>query len=61
MATFYLILEISALLGVIIFPLAGQKKARMNHKKQELSDLYVNEKGYLEYVNDDKDHHLPVH
>ena len=62
MATFYLILEISALLGVIIFPLAGPKKARAPKKrKQELSNLHVNENGYLEYIKNDKDSHHPVH
>jgi len=60
MATFYLILEISALLGVIIFPLAGPKKAKAKKRPQELSNLYVNENGYLEYVKNDKDRH-PVH
>jgi hypothetical protein len=61
MATFYLILEISALLGVIIFPLAGPKKAKIKKRDQELSNLFINENGHLEYINDDKDHHLPVH
>lgn len=60
MTTFYLILEISALLGVIIFPLASSKKVRTNSRKQQLSDLYVNEKGHLEYISDGKDR-LPVH
>jgi hypothetical protein len=61
MATFYLALEISALLAVIIFPIAGPKlKAKI--KRPELSNLYVNENGYLEYsTKDDKDQHLPVH
>jgi len=61
MATFYLILEVTALLGVIIFPLAGPKKAKTKRRDQELSNLFVNEDGYLEYINDDEDHHLPVH
>lgn len=61
MATFYLILEITGLLGVIIFSLRGPKKARVKKHPQELSDLYVNEHGYLEYINDDKDHHLHIH
>lgn len=62
MSTFYLTLEISALLGVIVFPLAGPKKFRVKKKRaQELSNLHVNENGYLEYIWDDKDHHLPVH
>ncbi|MGN6179305.1 MAG: hypothetical protein ACTHNW_08995 [Mucilaginibacter sp.] len=60
MATFYLILEIAAFLGVIIFPLAGPKKAKTQKRTQELSNLFVNEQGYLEYINDDQDH-LPVH
>ena len=63
MTTFYLVLEIAALLGVIIFPLSGPKKAKAKIKakrKPQLSNLHVNENGYLEYINDDKDHHLPV-
>jgi hypothetical protein len=64
MTTFYLVLEITALLGVIIFPLSGPKniKAKIKAKrKPQLSKLYVNENGYLEYINDDKDQHSPVH
>ena len=61
MSTFYLILEITGLLGVIIFPLAGPKKARAKKRTQELSDLYVNENGYLQYIRDDKDHQLHTH
>jgi hypothetical protein len=64
MATFYLVLEITALLGVIIFPIAGPKvKAKTKNKRPELSNLYVNENGYLEYAqrDDNKDQHLPVH
>ena len=65
MSTFYLILEISALLGVIIFPLAGPKKARgpkkLKKHKPELSNLHVNENGYLEYIRNDKDPHHQVH
>lgn len=62
MATFYLTLEIIALLGVILFPLAGPKKNKEIKKRaQELSNLFVNENGYLEYINDDKDHHHHVH
>jgi hypothetical protein len=61
MTTIYLTLEIAALLGVIVFPLAGPKKARAKKRDQDLSNLFVNEDGYLEYINDDKDHHLPVH
>lgn len=61
MATFYLTLEIIALLGVIVFPLAGPKKAKTKKRAQELSNLFVNENGYLEYINDDKDHHHEVH
>lgn len=65
MSTFYLILEISALLGVIIFPLTGPKKAgtpkKLKKQKQELSNLYVNENGYLEYIDNDKNRHHHVH
>ena len=65
MSTFYLILEISALLGGIIFPLAGPKKSaapkKLKKQKQELSDLYVNENGYLEYIDNDKNRHHHVH
>jgi hypothetical protein len=42
--------------------LAGPKKARAPKKrKQELSNLHVNENGYLEYIKNDKDSHHPVH
>ena len=61
MATFYLVLEILALLGVIVIPLSGPKKNK-NKKANELSSLYVNENGFLEYyyIDKDTDEHHPV-
>jgi len=56
MTTFYLVLEIGALLGVIILPLAGPKKEKAKKNHAEKSNLYVNENGNLEYFVD-KDHH----
>jgi len=62
MTTLYLVIEMVALLGIIIFPLYGPKKNKIKKRAEQLSNLYVNENGYLEYnIKDDKDHHLPVY
>jgi len=66
MTTFYTALEVSALIITILLPLAGPKlkaktKKPIKVKPLELSNIHVNEYGYLEYVNDDqKGHHYPV-
>jgi hypothetical protein len=62
MTTIYTVLEVSALLIVIILPLAGPKKKKETKTTSvELSDLAVNENGYLESLSE-KDHsdHFPV-
>ena len=58
MTAFYIILKITALLSIIIFPFLGPKK-----KKQQgnggISRFAVNEHGFLEYsVTTPADHHL---
>lgn len=59
MTTIYTVLEVSALLIVIVLPLAGPKKKKETKGKPvELSDLAVNENGYLESLSE-KDH-FPV-
>jgi len=59
MTTFYTVLEIAALLGVILIPLSGPKKKKIN-KVNELSNISVNEAGYLEYISDHDEDHQPV-
>lgn len=60
MSTFYLVFEIGALLTVIILPSAGPKRVK-NKRIAEKSNLYVNEDGSLEYIENNKDDHHPVH
>jgi len=59
MTTLYLVLEISALLLVIVLPLAGPKKNK--NKKAgpaELSEWAIDENGSLQkYVKAEPDHH----
>ena len=59
MSTFYLVFEISALLAVIVLPLAAPKQVK-NKKAVEKSNLYVNEDGGLEYRITSTDDHHPV-
>jgi len=57
MTTFYTVLEIAALLGVILIPLSGPKKNKKITNVNELSNICVNEAGGLEYIiNHDEDH-----
>jgi hypothetical protein len=60
MTTLYTVLEVLALLAVIIIPLGGPQKkpAKTPH---QISNILVNEEGYLEYaVDHDTDQHHPV-
>jgi hypothetical protein len=60
MTTLYTVLEVCALLAVIVIPLGGpqKKKTKTLH---EISDILVNEEGYLEYAVDrGNDQHHPV-
>ncbi|WP_461449024.1 hypothetical protein [Mucilaginibacter sp.] len=59
MSTFYLVFEISALLAVVILPLAAPKQVKAK-KAAEKSNLYVNEDGALEYRTKGKDDRHPV-
>jgi len=59
MSTFYLVFEISALLAVIVLPLAAPKQIKAK-KATEKSNLYVNKNGDLEYRITSKDDHHPV-
>jgi hypothetical protein len=59
MTTIYLVLEISALLLVIVLPLAGPKKKK-NKKiaSIELSEWAIDEKGNLQsFVKQEPNHH----
>ena len=59
MTTLYLVLEISALLLVIVLPLAGPKKKK-NKKVApiEISEWAIDENGNLQnYVKVEPDHH----
>jgi len=59
MNTIYLILEISALITVIVLPLAGPKKKKTKKiTNVEISDWAINENGHLvTYKKDEPDHH----
>jgi|GEM_PF-3745220 hypothetical protein len=53
MTTFYIIVEVLALLACIIIPLRGPRKTvKTTQTKPELSNLAVNEQGRLEYLHD---------
>ena len=54
MTTIYIILKIAALLGVIILPLAGPE-TKKEKAPTGLSNLCVNEDGFLEYYHADQD------
>jgi len=59
MATIYLILEISALLLVIVLPLAGPKKKKNKGLAPiEFSEWAIDENGDLQsFVRSEPDHH----
>ena len=61
MTTLYLVLEISALLLVIVLPLAGPKQKK-NKKVApiELSEWAIDENGDLQRFVKHKSHHHPV-
>ena len=52
MTTFYIILKVIALLGVILTPLAGPERKKEKAPKG-LSNICVNEGGFLEYIETD--------
>jgi hypothetical protein len=62
MITFYTIIEVTILLAVIVLPLSGPRKKQKKLIKgtdKGLSNISVNENGYLEYSsNTPDDHHL---
>ena len=52
MTTFYTVIEVLALLACIIIPLAGPRTtAKKKPAARELSDIAVNENGYLEHLH----------
>jgi hypothetical protein len=59
MTTVYLVLEISALLLVIVLPLAGPKKKKSKGiAPTELSEWAIDENGNLQsYIKAEPDHH----
>ena len=59
MTTLYLVLEVSALLLVIVLPLAGPKKKKIKKIAPiEISEWAIDENGSLEhYVKEEPDHH----
>ena len=59
MTTLYLVLEVSALLLVIVLPMAGPKKKKTNKiAPVEISEWAIDENGSLEhYVKQEHDHH----
>jgi len=59
MTAFYIVLKVSALLAIIIFPLFGPKQKK-TPSPQGLSDLSVNENGFLEAYTADDITHQPV-
>ena len=59
MTAFYLALKVCALLAIIILPLFGPKKKK-TPSPQGLSDLSVNENGFLEVYTIDNTEHQPV-
>lgn len=60
MTIFYIILKVSALLAIIIVPLAGPKKKKTVAVKA-CSNLSVNERGYLENNTINQASHHQVH
>ncbi|AYL94540.1 hypothetical protein [Mucilaginibacter celer] len=59
MDSFYIVLEITALIAVIIIPLAGPKKEKAS-PKTEMSALAVNADGYLENFKSSPEYQQPV-
>jgi hypothetical protein len=59
MESFYIVLEITALIAVIIILLAGPKKKKAS-PKTEMSMLAVNADGYLEHFKSNPEYHQPV-
>lgn len=59
MESFYIVLEITALIAVIIIPLAGPKKKKAS-PKTEMSMLAVNADGYLEHFKSNPEYHHTV-
>lgn len=59
MAAFYIILEITALIAVIIVSISGPKKKKES-PKTEISGLAVNADGYLEHFKNSPEYHQPV-
>ena len=59
MTTIYLLLKISALLLVIVLPLAGPKKKKNNKiAPVEISEWAIDEDGSLQkFVKEEPDHH----
>lgn len=57
MITFIIVLKLSTLLAVMLFPVIGPKKQKESLKG--LSNLFVNQYGYLEYItgNSSIDHY----
>jgi len=62
MTTFYTIVEVLALLACIIIPLRGPRQTpKTKQTKPELSNLAVNEKGYLEHLHNIPGEEHPAH
>lgn len=59
MASFYILLKITALLAVIIVPITGPKRKKAS-PKTEMSGFAVNADGYLEHFKNSPEHHQPV-
>jgi hypothetical protein len=59
MTTLYLVLEVSALLLVIVLPLAGPKKKKITKTAPaEISEWAIDENGDLQhFVKEEPDHH----
>ena len=60
MTAFYIVLKVSALLAIIVLPLIGPKKKKPLTVKA-MSNLSVNENGYLEHFTGNTLDHHSVH
>jgi hypothetical protein len=60
MTALYILLKVIALLAVIIVPLIGPKKKKLP-ATTGISDIAVNEEGYLEHYTGKPGEHYPVH
>lgn len=60
MVIFYIVLKVSALIAIIVLPLAGPKKKKTAVVKA-VGNLSVNENGYLEHFAGGSVDHHPVH